>query len=217
MKRNWVSFKMLWTLLFGIFTGSLATYLVIQFTRPPLEPHHQVRYNQNPYFDESPEQLLYPEATTLETLYPDKGFFEAIHSPDVILIHLIDAAEDEDEGSIKAVGYTFSAKASQPNRETAERLVHTLCSISSYEPPGKMCIFQPAVLLRLTKDGTTYDMLFCLTCSQIQSSHDGGADISAQGVESFLKCFCDTLPNFKNLHEFRRLRALRNNGTPVSD
>lgn len=104
----------------AFFKGSLATYLVIQFTRPPVEPHHQVRYNQNPYFDESPEQLLYPEATTLETLYPDKGFFEAIHSPDVISIHPIDAAEDE--GSIKAGGYTFSAKASQPNRETAERL-----------------------------------------------------------------------------------------------
>ena len=111
----------------------------------------------------------------------------------------------------------FSAKGSRPDGEGAERFVHTLCSISSYEPPGKMCIFKPAVLLRLTKSGTTYDMLFCFTCGQIQSSHDGGADMSAQGVESFLKSFCDTLPNFKELHEFRRLRALRISGIPVSE
>jgi hypothetical protein len=96
-------------------------------------------------------------------------------------------------------------------------LVHTLCSISSYEPPGKACIFDPAVLVRLTKSGTTYDMLFCFSCRQIEASHDGGADISAQGVESFLKSFCDTLPDFKKLHEFRRLRGLRNSGIPVSE
>ena len=205
---------MLW-MLFGIFTGSVATYLVIQYNRPPTEPRHQVRFNQNPYYDGSPEMLLYPEGTTLETLYPDRGFFAAIHSPDDIAIHPADPTEAD--GSLKVRGYTFSAKGSQPDRETAERLVQTLCSISSYEPPGKLCMFQPAVLLRLTKAGTTYDMLFCFSCSQIQSSHDGGADMSAQGVESFLKSFCDALPNFKMLHEFRRVRALKNSGVPVSD
>jgi hypothetical protein len=213
MKRIRGIFNMLWVLLFGIFGGSIATYLVIQYTRPPVKPHHQVRFNQNPYYDGAPEALLYPEGTTLETLYPDRGFFAAIHSPDDISVH--PAAPTEAGGSLKVNGYTFSAKGSHPDRETAERLVHTLCSISSYEPPGKMCIFQPVVLVRLTKGGTTYDMLFCFNCSQIQSSHDGGADISAQGVESFLKCFCDTLSNFKDLHEFRRLRALRNSGIPV--
>lgn len=190
MKRNREVFKRLGALLFGIFTGSFATYLVIQYTRPPVEPRHQVWFSQNPHYEEAPEELLYPEGTTLETLYPDKGFLAAIHSPDDISIHSTDLTNSD--SSLKVGGYTFSAKASQPNRETAERLVHTLCSISSYEPPGKMCIFQPAVLLRLTKGGTTYDMLFCFTCREIQSSHDGGADISAQGVESFLKCFCDT-------------------------
>lgn len=159
--------------------------------------------------------MLYPEGTTLETLYPDKGFFAAIHGPEDISIHSSDRAEAE--GSIKVGGYTFSAKGSHPDRETAERLVHTLCSISSYQPPGKPCVFDPAVLVRITKGGTTYDMLFCFTCSQIQSSHDGGADMSAQGVESFLKSFCDTLPHFKRLHEFRRLRALKNSGIPVSE
>jgi hypothetical protein len=215
MKRNRQGLTILCALLFGFFAGAVATYLVIQVILPPGEPRHQVRFNQNPYYDGSPEQLLYPEGTTLETLYPDKGFFAAIHGPEDISIHSSETTEAE--GSVKVGGYTFSARGSHPDRETAERLVHTLCSVSSYEPPGKACVFDPAVLVRITKGGATYDMLFCFTCSQIQSSHDGGADMSAQGVESFLKSFCDTLPHFKRLHEFRRLRALKNSGIPVSE
>lgn len=197
-------------MVFGIFVGSWATYLVIQYARPPEESGHQVRFNQNPHFDKAPEELLYQEGTTLETLYPDKGFFAAIHSPDVISIHPRDSTKAD--GSIEVAGYSFSAASSNPDQQTVKNLLHTLCSISSYEPPGKMCLFDPAVLLRLTKDGTTYDMLFCFSCSQIQSSHEGGADMSARGLESFLECFCDTLPNFKDLHEFRRRLALRNSG-----
>lgn len=208
--------KRLWMLLFGIFTGSGATYLVSEFNRPPTPPQHQVRYHydKNLNYLDTPEMFLYPEGTTLETLYPDKGFFAAIHSPDVISIHPADPTEAD--GSLKVEGYTFSAEGSQPDLETRERLLHTLCSISSYEPPGKMCVFKPGVLVRLTKEGVTYDMLFCFSCSQIQSSHKGGADMSEPGFESFLKCFCDTLPGFKKLHDFRLRRKLKDMGIPES-
>lgn len=137
MERNRRALTMIWVLLFGIFAGSVATYLVMRSDRPSAEAGHQVRFNQNPTYDESPEQLLYPEGTTLEMLYPDEGFFAAIHSPDAISIHPADPTKAD--GSIEVDGYSFSANVATP--DTAKRLVSTLCSISSYEPPGKLCIF----------------------------------------------------------------------------
>src|SRR6478735_2242478 len=108
MKRNRQGLIMICALLFGIFAGAVATYLVIQLNRPPVEPRHQVRFNQNPYYAGGPELLLYPEGTTLETLYPDKGFFAAIHSPDDISIHSTDLTASD--VSLKVGQYTFSAK-----------------------------------------------------------------------------------------------------------
>ncbi len=184
--------------------------VTLQITYKPSEPRNEVRYSPDPFYDPMPELMLYPDGTTLETLYPDAGFLSAVRAPETISIHLIGGDQ-----KIVLGEHRFSSQGGTPTKETEIRLIRALCSISSYEPPGKLCIFDPAALLRLTKGGVQYDMMFCFHCRQIES--DGGADMSARGVETFLKCFCDTLPDFKDLHEFRRISTLRRNGTTVLD
>lgn len=186
----------------GLLAGAVVAVLVtLLLSRKPAEPRHEVRYY--PYYDPQPEQMLYPDGTRLETLYPDEGFLAAIRAPETITIHPIGGDE-----KVVLDKYRFSSQGTVPTQETATRLVYALCSISSYEPPGKACAFEPGVLLRLTKNGRTYDMMFCFGCRQIRASADGGADMSQQGSEVFLKCFCDTLPDFKELHELRPQRVV---------
>jgi len=218
MDMDLQSIRVMWDLkscgllLVGLLVGAIAGVALTQLSRKPAEPRHEVRYNQYPDYDPQPEQMLYPDGTRLETLYPDERFLAAIRSPETISIHPIGG-----DGKVVLDKYRFSSQGATPTKETATRLVHALCSISSYEPPGKACVFDPRVLLRLTKGGVTYDMMFCFSCRQIGASHVGGADMTPQGLEVFLKCFCDTLPNFKELHEFRRQSTLRRKGIPVRE
>lgn len=186
--------------------------VTLQITYKPSDPRNEVRYSQNPSYNPKPEQMLYPDGTTLETLYSDAGFLSAVRTPETISIHPIGGDQ-----KIVLGEYRFSSQGGTPSKETEIRLIRALCSISSYEPPGKACFFDPAVLLRLTKGGVQYDMMFCFHCREIVSSAAGGADMSDRGAETFLKSFCDTLPDFKKLHEFRRIATLRRNGTPVLD
>ena len=187
-------------LIAGVLGGACAGVLAtLHFTQKPAEPHHEVRYSQEPNYDPEPEQMLYPEGTTLEDLYPDEGLREAIRNPDSIRIHQIGG-----DGKIRVEEFLFSSKGVQPSRETSARLIRALCSLSSYEPPGKLCGFDPGVLLRLEKEGKSYDLMFCFSCRQIGASVRGRADMSVQGCKTFLKCFCDTLPDFSELHDARK-------------
>lgn len=203
-----------WLLIVGglIVGASGGVFVTWQLSQEPREPRHEVRYSQTPFYDSAPEQMLYPDGTTLEALYPDDGFRAAIRNPDSILIHPLGG-----DGTIRRGEHHFSSIAAMPDPESSARLVRALCSLSSYEPPGKMCVFRPMILLRLEKEGKSYELMFCFGCRQIQASAAGGADMSAQGSEVFLKCFCDSLPDFKELHEFRRKSALRQNGVPVRE
>jgi len=163
----------------------------------PAEPHHQVRYHpEKSPINESPETLLYPPGTTLEGIYPDEAMRAAVLSPDSVRIHRRGGDE-----RLKVEEWAFSGKGIEPDAATKERLLYALASLSAYEPPGKACIFNPGVLVRLQKEGRDYDLLFCFECREMGG--EGGGGMSINGAKTFLKCFCDVFPGDEELRKER--------------
>ncbi|MCW1885130.1 hypothetical protein OKA04_10360 [Luteolibacter flavescens] len=177
-------------LLAGGAVGSLVTYR--QMYVPPA-PKHEVRYAA-PEFDSMPEQMLFPAGFTLDRNVNDPELLEAMLEPDAMSIHLQD-----DTGNLVFDDWRFASQGVAPDKETFDRLKRALGSVSSYEPPGKLCVFHPDVLLRLEKGGRDHDIVFCFGCSQTTAF----LDLSVQGKKTFLKAFCDTLPQAERLHDIR--------------
>lgn len=173
--------------------GGMGVMGTLRYLERPEMPEHEVRLAP-PSFDEMPEQMLFPAGFTLDQNVGDPVVLRAMLDPDAIEIHAADNA-----GSLVVGDWKFSADGVTPDGETTARLKRALGSVSSYEPPGKLCAFHPDVLLRLEKDGHAHDIVFCFTCSQTTA----GLDLSHQGKRVFLKCFCDALPGFVRLHEAR--------------
>ena len=167
----------------------------------PCEPHHEVRYHpENVPINESPETLLYPPGTTLEGIYPDEALRAAILSPESIRIHRRGGDE-----RLKVEKWAFSGEGIEPDAATQERLLYALGSLSAYEPPGKACIFNPGVLVRLHKDGRDHDLLFCFECQEMRGAAPvyGVGGMSLQGARTYLKCFCDVFPRDEELRKER--------------
>jgi hypothetical protein len=193
----------------GLCVGaSVAVMLTLRLASKPAEPHHEVRYH--PYYDPAPERLLYRDGTTLEKIFPEAKVLAAIRSPDRMTIHQVDS-----EGGIEVGEYRFSSQAHVPSSETAARMTYALSSLNTYELPGAACMFTPVILLRLTKDGAVHDLMFCFNCCAMGGA--AGVGMSQRGSEVFLKCFCETLPDFEELQAFRRKATLRQNGLPALD
>jgi len=170
----------------------------------PKEPRHEVRYHsEQPPLDESPEDLLYPPGTTLESIYPDEALRAAIQSPESVRIHRRDGDE-----RLKVEKWAFSSEGIEPDDGTRERLLYALASLSAYEPTGKACIFNPGVLVRLRREGRDYDLLFCFECHDLRAStpgHGGGmiGGMSDQGARAYLKCFSAVFPQDETLRKER--------------
>jgi hypothetical protein len=141
-----------------------------------------------------PEQMLFPAGFTLDQNVGDPALMEAMLNPDTMRIH-----SAADSGKLAVGEWRFLSNGVVPDKETTERLKWALGSVSSYEPPGKLCIFHPDVLLRLEKNGRTHDIVFCFSCRQTTA----GLDLSLPGKKTFLKCFCDALPDATGLHGMR--------------
>jgi len=178
-------------LVLGAAAGIAGTYRY--FYEPP-QVQHEVHLGPAS-FNETPEIMLFPAGFTVEQGIRDPALYQAMVKPDAIRIHAADEA-----GSLTVRDWKFSADGATPDQETTDRLKWALGSVSSYEPPGKLCIFHPDVLLRLEKDGRTHDIIFCFTCRETTA----GLDLSIEGKRTFLKCFCDALPGFTSLHETRK-------------
>ncbi|RYD54536.1 MAG: hypothetical protein EOP83_22065 [Verrucomicrobiaceae bacterium] len=146
--------------------------------------------------DEFPESWLFEPGITFEDLFPDEKLRASLLSPDSIRIH-----EAREGGPLTVDGWKFLDQAVIPDGPTTERLKHALGSMSSYRQ-ATMCSFHADVLLRIEKDGVTHDLIFCFGCGDIDMGR-GGPSMSADGRATFLKCFCDALPDAAALHERR--------------
>lgn len=186
----------------GILLGAAGGVAGMWLQPSPKEPRHEVRYHPEKIpFNESPETLLYPPGSTLEAIYPDEAVREAILEPESVRIHRRGGDE-----SLKVESWAFASHGVEPDQENQERLLYALASLSAYEPPGKACIFDPGVLVRLTKKGRTYDLLFCFACREMGESaprRGGGGGMSLQGARTYLKCFCEVFPNDEALQQER--------------
>lgn len=147
-------------------------------------------------YDDFPEAWLFEPGTTFEDVFPEEKLRAALLNPDSIRIH-----EAREGGPLEVNGWKFLDQAVIPDGPTTERLKHALGSISSYRP-ATACAFHADVLLRIEKNGATHDLVFCFGCGDIDMGHDGPS-MSADGRATFLKCFCDALPDAAGLHEKR--------------
>jgi len=177
-------------LVLGVAIGALGTYRILESQKATrLEAAKAANH-----YEGWPEGFLFPPGTTFEDLFPDAELREALLNPDSIQIHAAD-----DAGSLIIDEWRFAAAGVTPDADTAVRLKYALGSISTYEPSGKLCVFHADVLLRLGKNGRTHDIVFCFGCGETSMR----ADISETGRRTLFKCFCDSLPDFKSLHEKR--------------
>ena len=177
-------------LLLGLVLGAAGGFAVTHhFFNKAQEPAHEVFYSNEP------EIMLFPAGFTVEEGVDTPELYQAMVNPDAIRIH-----PASESGSLVVEGWKFSPEGATPDQETTDRLKWALGSVSSYEPPGKVCRFHADVLLRLEKDGRTHDIIFCFSCSETTA----GLDMSIEGKRTFLKCFCDGLPGYTSLHEARK-------------
>lgn len=180
-------------LLAGAGVGSFATWKILW---RPAEPRHEVRYPA-PQLEEQPEGWLLGPGTNFETIYPDELIRAAIIKPDQVEIHLAQV-----EGPLQVEEWRFSGQGRKPDPETLTRLIYGLQSVNSYRGLAA-CGFSPGVLVKLTKDGKTHDLLFCFMCSDLRW-RDGGIGMSKEGIPVFLKCFADTFPESEELKNLRK-------------
>lgn len=147
-------------------------------------------------YDNFPEAWLFEPGTTFEDLFPDDELREALLNPESIRIH-----EAREGGPLKVNRWEFMEEAVIPDERTTDRLRHALGSMSSYRP-ATACLFHADVLLRIEKEGVTHDLVFCFGCGDIDMGH-GGPSMTDDGRATFLKCFCDALPDAAGLQEKR--------------
>jgi hypothetical protein len=170
--------------------GGGATYAGLEWRKR--EPVQTIAVSH----DDFPEAWLFEPGTTFEDLFPEEELRAALLSPASIRIH-----EAREGGPLKVNRWEFMEDAVIPDEPTADRLKHALGSISSYRP-ATACAFHADVLLRIEKNGVTHDLVFCFGCGDIAMGH-GGPSMSDDGRATFLKCFCDALPDATALHERR--------------
>jgi hypothetical protein len=149
---------------------------------------------------------LLPPGSTFETVCPSPVARRILEAPDKVTIH--PAVEKNTLGALTVGGFYFGSQEVLVEEPFRHSLLFALRSVSSYRALSS-CLFSPVVLVRCTRDDTTLNMLFCLTCDDVRSSLDppAGDDfvlsggLSSLGRSSFIIQFSHLLPMSKPLQD----------------